>query len=96
MQLARSLISRSKFWSVLIAALLFANLALVGVRIAQAADYEGGGNPFYSRMVGHLGCVDENGNLRVFLTQHSTYGINPPHDACKDNERQIGIFLAHD
>ena len=89
-----SLIPRSKFWQVLIATLLFANLALMGA-IALAGDFEGGDNPFYSHMVGHLGCVDDKGNLRVFLTQHSTYGTNPPHDACKDGEQQIGIFLAH-
>jgi hypothetical protein len=84
-----------KFWQVLIAALLFANLTFMGARIALAGDFEGGDNPFYSHMVGHLGCVDDKGNLRVFLTQHSTYGTNPPHDACKDGEQQIGIFLAH-
>jgi hypothetical protein len=90
-----SFISGSKFWKILIAALLFANLAFMGARIALAGDFEGGDNPFYSHMTGHLGCVDTQGNMRVFLTQHSTFGTNPPRDACKDGEQPIGIFLAH-
>jgi hypothetical protein len=88
-------ISRPKFWQVVIATLLLANLAFMGARVALAGDFEGGDNPFYSHMIGHLGCVDDKGNLRVFIAQHSTYGTNPPRDACKDGEQQIGIFLAH-
>jgi hypothetical protein len=43
----------------------------------------------------HLGCADKDGNVRIFVNQHSAYGTNPPHDACKDNETQIGTFIGH-
>ena len=89
-------IPRPKFWQALIVALLVANLALTGAR-ALAGDFEGGNPPPgpISEMRFHLGCTDKDGNARIFVDQHSSYGTNPPHDACKDTETPIGIYIGH-
>jgi hypothetical protein len=84
---------RPKFWQALIVALLVANLALAGAR-ALAGDSEGGNPPPMAHEGFHLGCVDNQGSLRVFINQHATYGTTPQ-DSCQPNESSIRIFIGH-
>jgi len=42
-----------------------------------------------------FGDLASGGNARIFVDQHSSYGTNPPHDACKDTETPIGIYIGH-
>ncbi len=82
----------------LIVALLVANLAVGGARIAFADLFEGGSPPKLGfGVTGHYGCADLiTGDVRVFRHQHTAFGTNPPFDACTPSEYRIITFFDHD
>jgi len=89
---------RPQLMRILVVVLLVANLVLVGGRVAFGGDQEGGNPPpgTFPNQGFHLGCADKNnGSVRIFITQHSAYGTNAPHDACTPGEDPIAIYIMH-